>query len=130
MTRKNALAMQKDTDLTSPPLPRSGERTAIPVFRGRVAPVLDTCTCLVILNSDLHRVSIECTCLQSRLQMFENLGIQVIICGAVSEFLSRLLQEKNVRMICGIAGDIDEVIQAYRTGRLHLACYRMPGLRE
>jgi predicted Fe-Mo cluster-binding NifX family protein len=57
----------------------------------------------------------------------KKLGIQVIICGAVGEAFYNLLKEADIDLVCGITGDIDEVIDAYRNGTLGQARFRMPG---
>jgi hypothetical protein len=113
------------------PLPSGqGARAAIPVFRGRVAPVLDSCTQLWVLDSQVRAVPLECACLRDRVRSLLDLGVEVVICGAVSDYLSRLLEKNHIRLVCGIAGDAQEVVRAYRQGRLHLACFRMPGFPE
>jgi predicted Fe-Mo cluster-binding NifX family protein len=114
----------------SPPPGRKGARAAIPVYRGRVAPVLDTCTQLWVLDSEVRTVPVDCSCLRDRVQSLLNLGVEVIICGAVSAYLGSLLERNQIGLVCGIAGDAEEVVRAYRQGRLHLACFRMPGFRE
>jgi predicted Fe-Mo cluster-binding NifX family protein len=55
------------------------------------------------------------------------LGIQLIICGAVGEAFYNLLKEADIDLVCGITGDIDEVIDAYRKGMLEQPRFRMPG---
>lgn len=57
----------------------------------------------------------------------KKLGIGLIICGAVSDLFYNLLREAGIDLVCGITGDIDEVIDAYRKGTLEHARFRMPG---
>lgn len=57
----------------------------------------------------------------------QKLGIRLVICGAVSEFFYNLLREAGIDLCCGISGDIDDVIQAYRKGKLDQPRFRMPG---
>jgi hypothetical protein len=102
-------------------------RAAIPVFRGRVAPVLDTCTRLLVLEAGSRELPVRCTCLTDRVEKLLDLGIQVVICGAVSTQLAAMLADSKISLICGIAGEVGEVTKAYRQGQLHLACYHLPG---
>jgi hypothetical protein len=108
-------------------------RTAIPVFRGRVSPVLDTCTRLCLLEPGRARgirrktLPVRGDTLFERAEEIKKSGACVVICGAVSNPLYNLLKERYVEIVCGITGDVDEVIRAYRNGTLSQARYRMPG---
>ncbi len=108
-------------------------RTAIPVFRGRVSPVLDTCTRLCLLEPGRARgirrktMPVRGNTLFERAEEIKKSGVCVVICGAVSDPFYNLLKERYVDIVCGITGDIGEVIQAYRSGTLSKARYRMPG---
>jgi predicted Fe-Mo cluster-binding NifX family protein len=108
-------------------------RTAIPVFMGRVSPVLDTCTQIGILEPDrnqeiVHRtVPVKSNSIYERTDEIKKLGVGVVICGAVSDAFFNLLRENDIDLVCGITGDIEEVIDAYRNGTLTQARFRMPG---
>jgi predicted Fe-Mo cluster-binding NifX family protein len=54
-------------------------------------------------------------------------GVQIIICGAVSEAFYNLLTEAGIDLVCGVTGDVDEVIAAHRNGTLNQPRFRMPG---
>lgn len=124
----------------SMPLPASGRalsagfpRTAIPVFMGRVSPVLDTCTQLGLLEPGRKRkitcqtIPVKGKSIFERADEIKKLGVLVVICGAVSDALYNLLKESNIDLVCGITGDIEEVIDAYRNRTLTQARFRMPG---
>jgi hypothetical protein len=108
-------------------------RIALPAFRGRVSPVLDTCDHLCLPHPDDKEQAAQRTVPMKGLSIYERtseikkLGIQFIICGAVSESFYNLLKEAGIDLRCGISGDIDEVIQAYHTGKLDQSRFRMPG---
>jgi len=122
------------------PLPASGRalsagfpRTAIPVFMGRVSPVLDTCTQLGLLEPGRKRkitcqtIPVKGKSIFERADEIKKLGVLVVICGAVSDALYNLLKESNIDLVCGITGDIEEVIDAYHNRTLTQARFRMPG---
>ena len=100
---------------------------------GRVSPVLDTCTRLCLLESgngeEIRRKTLIVRGNTSfeRAEEIKKLGVCVVICGAVSNVFYNLLKERYVDMVCGITGDINEVIAAYRGGTLGQARFRMPG---
>jgi predicted Fe-Mo cluster-binding NifX family protein len=115
--------------------PRYSEirRIAVPIFNGRVSPVIDTCTQLYMLESDGRQFVANRTVPMKGASIFERageikkLGIQLIICGAVGEAFYNLLKEADIDLVYGITGDIDEVIDAYRNGVLSHVRFRMPG---
>lgn len=100
---------------------------------GRVSPVLDTCTLLGILElgrkQEIVRrtIPVQGKSIFERAEEIKKLGIGVIICGAVSDAFYNLLKESDIDLVCGITGDIEEVIEAYRNGTLAQARFRMPG---
>ena len=95
--------------------------------------MLDTCTQLCILEpSGKHgganrTIPIKAASIFERAGEIRKLGIRVIICGAVSEAFYNLLSEAGINLICGITGDIDEVVAAHRNGTLGQPRFRMPG---
>jgi predicted Fe-Mo cluster-binding NifX family protein len=107
--------------------------TAVPVFNGRVSPVLDCCTQFYMLKAIEKKgtaariLPVKGGSIFERISEIKKLGIQVIICGAVSESFYNLLRETDIKVVCGITGAIDEVVAAYRTGTLGDARFRMPG---
>jgi predicted Fe-Mo cluster-binding NifX family protein len=125
---------------TVPPLESFGARhsagilrTAIPTFNGRVSPVLDTCTQLLVVESSEKERAVNRTVPMKGASIFERAGelkrleLRVIICGAVSEAFYNLLREAGIDLVCGITGDIDEVVAAFRNGTLGHPRFRMPG---
>lgn len=108
-------------------------RIAVPAFNGRVSPVLDTCTQLYMLpssgasNTANGMLPMTGGSIFERAGVIRKHGIRLIICGAVSEAYYHLLREAGIELVCGVTGDIDEVVAAYRSGTLGHARFRMPG---
>mgnify|MGYP005831342925 CR=1 FL=1 len=136
---KNAGNQSRIPPFSPPPSrssPRPGGLVAVPVFRGRVSPVLDTCTCLILMDphrggeADARTVSFTGTALSERAGEIKRLGVGTVICGAVSEILASFLEHEGVEVISGVSGEAREVFAAYRSGRLNENKFRMPGLRE
>jgi predicted Fe-Mo cluster-binding NifX family protein len=127
-----------DAGVMMPPDIRSARierfpRTVIPVFLGRVSPVLDTCTRLCLVETGRRKgvrrksMPVRGNSLIERAEEIGKLGAGVVICGAVGNPLYTLLKERDIDVICGITGEIGEVIKAYRTGTLGQPRFRMPG---
>lgn len=55
------------------------------------------------------------------------LGVQVLICGALSDVLERALIAAGVRVIAFICGDLDAVIAAFLRRGLADGRFQMPG---
>lgn len=100
---------------------------------GRVSPVLDTCTQLLVVESGdkeaitRRTIPMKGGSLFERARELHKLGVRVIICGAVSDAFFNLLRESDIEMVCGIAGGVDDVVDAYRCGGIEQARFRMPG---
>ncbi len=55
------------------------------------------------------------------------LGVTTLVCGAVSRPLEELVAGHGIRVIAFVAGDVADLMQAWRAGRLDHAAYAMPG---
>jgi predicted Fe-Mo cluster-binding NifX family protein len=111
-------------------------RIAIPVWNGRISPLLDTAHRYWIVETKETPESatsrseffIEDECyLHRRCRRLRRLGVQVVICGAVSRRFSTLIQAAGIELIEGISGTVDEVLAAYLENRLTDKAYRLPG---
>lgn len=100
---------------------------------GRISPVLDTCTrlCLIEAKQKIEQgpetIPLRSATIFDRTAELKNLGVGTIICGAVSDALYNLLREAGIELVCGITGDVNEVIEAYSNGTLEQSRFRMPG---
>lgn len=59
-----------------------------------------------------------------------HLGVQVLLCGAVSRPLETALISTGICVIGFICGGLEEVLSAYIKGRLADKCFQMPGYGE
>jgi len=111
-------------------------RIAIPIFHHRVSPVLDTCTRLLVIDYDgrceidRREVAFDMYSPIERFEIVKKLNLDAIICSGVSELFDRMLRGAGIRLICGIAGDVKEVADAFLRNRLDAPCFRMPGLKS
>jgi len=111
-------------------------RIAIPIFRHRVSPVLDTCTRLLIIDYegqtevDRREVAFDMYAPSERMEMVKKLNPDAVICCGICEGFDRMLQVAGIRLICGIAGDVQQVAEAFLCNRLDAPCFRMPGFQS
>jgi predicted Fe-Mo cluster-binding NifX family protein len=111
------------------------ERVAIPIWQGRVSPVLDTAERLWI--SDLggepgvspRIVQLPPAELRQRAQSIRNLGIHTLLCGAVSRPLYGLLLNAGIVVRPWLSGVVEEVLAAYAEDRLETDYFLLPGCR-
>jgi len=108
-------------------------RVAIPVWRERVSPVFDVSGRLLLIDLDdgaeLKRsdMCVEEEDPAARAQKLAALGVEVLICGAISQPLEAILTHSGVRVIAQTCGSVDEILRAFQSGRLADRSFAMPG---
>ena len=108
-------------------------KVAIPTWNGRVSPVFDVAKRLVVVKLEGDRevsreeAVIEETPLAARAKRVGELGVNVLICGAISMPLEAILVSAGVRVIPHTCGTVEEVIQAFASGQLTDETFLMPG---
>lgn len=108
---------------------------AIPVFNSRVAPVLNWCSRVRLFPDDptyqgpgqeLHLAQMEAA---DRLAYLQGQGVTTLICGAMSADLHRCAMKLGLQVILGVAGDIADILEAYRQNQLDRPEFWLPGCR-
>jgi len=109
-------------------------KTALTVWDGRVSPVFDVSREAVILTIENGTVAARCsenietpTAAALKIDRLTELGVETLICGAISEPLHQELTTRGVRVLGFVAGEIDEVVQAFIAGTLPAPVLSMPG---
>ena len=111
-------------------------RIGIPTWNGRISPVLDTAKRVIVVdtgNSERQvrkEVALEPRGLPVRAARIAELGLDLLVCGAVSRPLAELLTAARVPLRPWIAGEVEDVLDAAMTGQLDRPRYRMPGCCE
>ena len=100
------------------------ELIAIPVFEERISPLLDVSERFVIFevkDSEVIQkieVSIKAETERFRIQKLKELGVAVVISGAVSRYLSHIIIEAGITHIPWINGRVNDVINSYLNNTL------------
>ncbi|MBW1720487.1 MAG: dinitrogenase iron-molybdenum cofactor biosynthesis protein [Deltaproteobacteria bacterium] len=111
-------------------------KIAIPIWEDKVSPVLDTASRLLIVEekngkeSSRFEIFLDEENLSSRCLRMKGLGVDLLICGAVSSAFSRLLASEGIALIQEISGRAEEVLKAYFQGELLHGDFFMPGCRR
>jgi predicted Fe-Mo cluster-binding NifX family protein len=108
-------------------------RLAVPVWSGRVSPVFDVAKKLLIVEviggeatfTEEHTVEDR-----DPTSALSQLGVTVLLCGAVSQELEERLLAAGVELVMEIRGEVEEVVRAYLDGSLAQPWYSMPGCRS
>jgi predicted Fe-Mo cluster-binding NifX family protein len=110
-------------------------RVAIPYWRQRVSPVFDVAKHLLLVDvqnsAEVARSekTIDEADFLSRVSYVADLGVELLICGAISRPLKLILQAKGIDVIAQVCGDTEEVLKAFLGGRLNDQSFLMPGCR-
>jgi predicted Fe-Mo cluster-binding NifX family protein len=108
-------------------------KAALSVWDGRISPVFDVSREALVLTiengvaTSRHNESIGATAPEAKIERLLGLGIETLVCGAISKPLHRELTQKGVKVIAFIAGDIDDVVASLLAGRLPSETLSMPG---
>lgn len=111
-------------------------KTAFAAWNQRLAPVFDTAPELVVVEAQegraaaARRVPLKEELPVQRALQLVSLGIGTLVCGAISRPLHDVLAAYGLRVVAFVAGDLDQVIAAWREGHLHVAALAMPGCRR
>ena len=97
---------------------------ALTVWQGRISPLFDaTRTVLVVRVEDSkiagkHYESFEGDTPFSRVSKLENLGVDILICGGISDDFAKLIEARGIQIIPFISGQVKKVLSTYMAGRL------------
>jgi predicted Fe-Mo cluster-binding NifX family protein len=108
-------------------------KVALTVWDGRISPVFDVCREALVLTIEDNVVAsrasenIDAANAALKVDRLRALGVETLICGAISEPLHHELTARGVKVLGFVAGEIDEVVQAFLSGRLPGPSLAMPG---
>jgi len=114
-------------------LRRDAMRIGIPIWNGRVSPLLDTAQRLTVVDSGVtgsdvrHDVPLAPPPLSHRAAQIAALDLDLLVCGAVSRRLAGMLETSGVSVSAWVAGDAEEVLRAVSSGELDRPRFEMPG---
>ena len=108
-------------------------KIAYAYWNGRIAPVFDSAHHVHIVESEGEQIISEQQHalpdegpFQKAAHLIE-LGVQTLVCGAISRPLHEWLLTRNVNVIAFVAGELREVRKARTEGTLEGSAFAMPG---
>ncbi len=108
-------------------------KTAFAVWNNRIAPVFDVARRVIMVEYEADgqhdRTLISLTGDQPlhKVQQLSELGADSLVCGAISRSLQAVLTARGIRVIPFIAGDVQEVIDAWQGPQFEADAFSMPG---
>jgi len=111
-------------------------KVAFAFLEDRIAPVFDTAQRILLVEVDAAVIRSETIARLTaqepleRVKAMSHLGVEVLVCGAISADLQQFLAAQGVRVIPFVAGDLKDIKSAWLLGTLEHGAYRMPGCRR
>ena len=108
-------------------------KAAIPIWEEKVSPVLDTALKLLVIEVDHKKeisrfeVPLDEQNLSRRCSRIQALGVDTLICGAISRPFYRMLVAGGINVVPWVSGFAEDVLKAYLKGRLFDSRFLMPG---
>jgi len=108
-------------------------KVALTVWESRISPVFDCAQMLLV--ADIENQTVTGRCYKPFLSTFPSLraaelfdlGIDVLICGAISQVFANIIEANGIRIFPFVTGDPNQVLDAYLRGTLHRTDFQMPG---
>lgn len=108
-------------------------KLAIPTWEGKISPVFDVARHLLVVNIksgvEVARKieAIPEMEIAFRARRIAGLGVDVLICGAISWPLERMLVSEGMQVIPQTCGPVEDVLLAFLSGQLTGQAFLMPG---
>lgn len=108
-------------------------KVALTVWEGRISPVLDTARSMVIADVEgglpvsRRDETLVGNSMQEKLARLRELGVQTLVCGAVSRALADLISSCGIRLVPFVSGEVHEVLKAVAANRIPETAFSMPG---
>jgi predicted Fe-Mo cluster-binding NifX family protein len=111
-------------------------KVAIPLFGSRVSPRFGCEPEILIVDvenrKEINRRKLSTTGfgIPQRISLLSSLSVNTLICGGIDVFCLRSLSAKGFRIISGVIGEADEVLEYFLSGKLREGqCVRGRGRR-
>lgn len=108
-------------------------KVALTTWEGRISPVLDTARCAVVADIEegrtvsQHVETFSDDSPHEKLERLRALGVDTLVCGAVSRSLADLVSSCGIQLIPFVSGELNEVLEVVAAGRIPERSFSMPG---
>lgn len=111
-------------------------KTAFSYWNNRIAPVFDTADEIQLVESVAEKLvssqslSLSTSLPITRCQQLSALGVNALVCGAISKPLQTMLNADGIRVVPFVAGELQHVVRGWLKNRLEGNDFAMPGCRR
>jgi predicted Fe-Mo cluster-binding NifX family protein len=108
-------------------------RLAVTVWDDRIAPVFDTSRRWWIVDVEgssersRRQVTFKAGSCADRLRRLRHLGIDTLVCGAITQAIETRARAMGIRVISFVTGPADDIVSLVATGHELPDAYAMPG---
>jgi len=108
-------------------------KIAIPIYNDSVSNVFDFAHRLLLVDiengkeANRSEVELKDESLPQRAGQLKSLGVDVLVCGAISRVLANMITASGIQLLAYVAGRVNDVLQAYLNGQLVQPQFSMPG---
>lgn len=108
-------------------------KAAFSVWDNRIAPVFDVARQIHLVETKAGRIvsekqeALADAMPVQKVVCLAELGVSLLVCGAVSRPLQEMIAAYDIRIIPFVAGDLREVIEAWLAGKREIDIFAMPG---
>ena len=108
-------------------------KVAFAIWDGRISPVFDTARELLVADIEndqvveQHHEHLAELATGQRVAKLNNLGVETLVCGAISRPVADMLTASGIRLLPFIAGNTEEVVTAFLKQQLPGPAFLMPG---
>ncbi len=115
------------------PMDPTVQRAAFAAWQDRVAPVFDVAQQLLLVDAIAGEITAETrtdfadAMPTGRVLHLAELGVDVLVCGAISRPLTVMVAAQGIRLIPFVAGPLDRIVSAWLRNGLATNRFAMPG---
>ena len=108
-------------------------KIAIPIYGDNVSNVFDFAHRLLLVEIENGKaveqseIELKDESLLQRAGQLKDLGIDVLICGAISQALANMVTASGIQLLPYVTGSVNDVLEAYLSGQLVQPQFSMPG---
>ncbi len=108
-------------------------KISIPEWQGWISPVFDVAAHLLVVNVkdgeilERHEVLLTADDLMPRVRQVTELGVDILICGAISWPLELALSKAGIEVVAQTCGEVEHVLSSFIAGRFSQDMFLMPG---
>ena len=108
---------------------------ALATFEDKIASLFESSNRFIIVPSpsykfeNLESIPIQNNSANELLHLLKQNNVKILICGAISSCMRRLMEAQQIQVIPWITGDVKMVVEAFHSDNLFSPLFIMPGCR-